>query len=323
MSPSHSQSHLFHTGNNLGERRTRLAVYLTAIMMVAEIFGGWWFGSMALLADGWHMSSHALALGLASFAFWLSRKYAQDHRFSMGTWKIEILAAFASSIMLIGIAALMIFQSVERLISPSNIQYNQAIGVAVLGLLVNLVCAKLLHQGQDDHTHLHDHHEHSHEHVSSHSHGHHHSHTNGSKRSHDLNMRAAYIHVLTDAATSVFAIVALIAGKFWGLNWMDPVMGLVGAILVGTWAKGLLIDTGKILADAEMDAPVGLEIREAIAAGEPTAEITDLHLWRVAKDKFACMLTLNTMGDLDPDRFKRMIQIHEELVHITVETHPK
>lgn len=304
MSEMQSQSHVFHGGNPQGERNTRWAVYLTAAMMVAEIIGGYLFQSMALLADGWHMSSHALALGLTVFAYWLSRRFSQDSRFSMGTWKIEILAAFASAIFLIGIAGLMVLQSVERLISPGAIRYQEAIFVAALGLVVNLVCAKLLHQ-DGGHSH-----EHGRAHSGEHAHG------------HDLNLRAAYIHVLTDAATSIFAILALCGGKYLGAAWLDPVMGIVGAVLVGIWAIGLLRDTGKILVDAEMDAPVGQEIREAIAQGEPDAVISDLHLWRVARDKYACMLTIHTKGNIDVDRFKKMIQIHEELVHITIELHP-
>lgn len=310
MNHAHTQSHRFHTGNKIGERNTRLAVYLTAIMMVAEIWGGWWFGSMALLADGWHMSSHTLALGLTVFAYWLSRKFAHDTRFSMGTWKIEILAAFLSAIFLFGIAGLMIYQSVERILSPKSIHYNEAISVAILGLIVNLICARLLHQG------------HNHNHNHSHNHGHNHGHNHTGNSSHDLNLKAAYIHVLTDAATSVFAIVALLSGRFWGAAWMDPLMGIIGAVLVGWWALGLLRETSKILVDAEMDVPVVQEIRDAIVEGDASAEITDFHIWRVAKEKFACMLTIHTSGTLDPNRFRDMIQIHEELVHITIEVHP-
>lgn len=294
-SHSHSQSHRFHLGNSHGERNTRWAVYLTAVMMVAEIVGGWWFGSMALLADGWHMSSHTLALGLTVLAYWLSRKYAHDGRFSMGTWKIEILAAYTSAIALFGIAGLMIFQSVERLVAPTAIHYQEAIGIAILGLLVNLICARLLHEG------------HGHEHHGEHVH------------SHDLNLKAAYIHVLTDAATSVFAILALLSGWFWGAAWMDPAMGILGALLVAWWAIGLLKETSKILVDAEMDAPVVEEIQQAIQAGDPQAEITDLHVWRVTKDTYACMVSLSTISDRNSDYYRKLIQVHEEVIHVTIE----
>lgn len=258
-------SHQFHTSNLGAERKTRLAVWLTAVMMVAEVAGGWYFNSMALLADGWHMSSHALALGLSLLAYAAARRYAGDRRFAFGTWKIEILGGYSSALLLLGVAGLMAFQSVERLLVPGQIHYDEAILIAVAGLAVNLICAWLL---RDDHHH--DHHPHSHDH-----HHHHHHH-------HDLNLRSAYLHVMADAATSVLAIAALLAGKFWGASWLDPAMGLVGALLVALWARGLLRDTGRVLLDAEMDAPVVAEIREVVAQLPAPASITDLHVWRVA-----------------------------------------
>ncbi|AZL75768.1 CDF family Co(II)/Ni(II) efflux transporter DmeF [Pseudomonas oryziphila] len=291
-------SHQFHTSNLGAERKTRLAVWLTAVMMVAEIAGGWFFNSMALLADGWHMSSHALALGLSLLAYAAARRYAGDHRFAFGTWKIEILGGYSSALLLLGVAALMAFQSVERLLTPGAIHYDEAIFIAVIGLAVNLICAWLL---RDDHTH---HHEHAHE------HGHHH---------HDLNLRSAYLHVIADAATSVLAIVALVAGKLWGAGWLDPVMGLVGALLVALWAKGLLRDTGRVLLDAEMDAPVVAEIREVVAQLPVAAAITDLHVWRVGKDQYACIVSLATAGALSADSVRQALGVHEELAHITVE----
>lgn len=291
-------SHQFHTSNLGAERKTRLAVWLTAVMMVAEIAGGWFFNSMALLADGWHMSSHALALGLSLLAYAAARRYAGDRRFAFGTWKIEILGGYSSALLLLGVAALMAFQSVERLLTPGAIHYDEAIFIAVIGLAVNLICAWLL---RDDHTH---HHEHAHE------HGHHH---------HDLNLRSAYLHVIADAATSVLAIVALVAGKLWGAGWLDPVMGLVGALLVALWAKGLLRDTGRVLLDAEMDAPVVAEIREVVAQLPVAAAITDLHVWRVGKDQYACIVSLATAGALSADSVRQALGVHEELAHITVE----
>ncbi|HDS1769184.1 CDF family Co(II)/Ni(II) efflux transporter DmeF [Pseudomonas putida] len=295
-------SHQFHTSNLGAERKTRLAVWLTAVMMVAEIAGGWFFNSMALLADGWHMSSHALALGLSLLAYAAARRYAADRRFAFGTWKIEILGGYSSALLLLGVAGLMVFQSVERLLSPGPIHYDEAISIAVVGLAVNLTCAWLL---RDDHHH-HDHHGHGHHHE----HGHHH---------HDLNLRSAYLHVLADAATSVLAIVALLAGKFWGASWLDPVMGLVGALLVALWARGLLRDTGRVLLDAEMDAPVVEEIREVVTQLPVPASITDLHVWRVGKDQYACILGLVTHGALSADSVRRALGVHEELAHITVE----
>ncbi|MGE5155194.1 MAG: CDF family Co(II)/Ni(II) efflux transporter DmeF [Bdellovibrio bacteriovorus] len=294
-------SHVFDEGNPLAERNTRWVVWLTATMMVAEIAGGWVFNSMALLADGWHMSSHALALGLSVVAYAAARRYAQDPRFAFGTWKIEILGGYTSAVFLVGVAGLMLHQSVERLLAPTPIHYDQAIGIAVLGLLVNLVCAWLLKDG-----HGHDHHHH-HDHDG---HGHHH---------HDLNLRSAYLHVLADAATSVLAIVALFGGKLWAAAWLDPVMGIVGAALVSIWAYGLLRDTSRVLIDAEMDRPVVAEIREVVAGLPVAAEIADLHVWRVGKDKYACILSLAVSEPIEPDAVRRALGVHEELVHITVE----
>lgn len=294
-------SHVFDEGNSLAERNTRWAVLLTAVMMVAEIAGGWIYNSMALLADGWHMSSHALALGLSVLAYGAARRFAHDTRFAFGTWKIEVLGGYTGAVFLVGVAGLMLYQSVERLISPTPIHYDKAIAIAMVGLLVNLACAWLL---KDGHAHHHDHHEHG-------SHGHHHH--------HDLNLRSAYLHVVADAATSVLAILALIGGKFWGANWLDPVMGIVGAGLVAVWAYGLLRDSGRVLLDAEMNAPVVAEIRDVIDASPIKADITDLHVWRVGKGKYACILSLAVTEAAEPDDFRRQLSIHEELVHVTVE----
>ncbi|KJR96744.1 MAG: cation transporter [Desulfobulbaceae bacterium BRH_c16a] len=293
-------SHVFDQGNPLAERNTLWAVILTTVMMITEITGGWIFNSMALLADGWHMSSHVLALGLSVLAYGAARRFAHDTRFAFGTWKIEILGGYTSALFLVVVAGLMLYQSVERLLSPVAIHYNQAIGIAILGLIVNLACAWLLKGG-----HSHDHHHHE----QSENHGHH----------HDLNLRSAYLHVIADAATSVLAIIALTGGKFWGAQWLDPVMGIVGAGLVAVWAYGLLRDTGRVLLDAEMDSPVVTEIREAIEAGPVNAEISDLHVWRVGKGKYACILSLVTSDLIGSDYFKRQLRIHEELVHISVE----
>ncbi|MBI2728486.1 MAG: CDF family Co(II)/Ni(II) efflux transporter DmeF [Polaromonas sp.] len=302
---SWEHSHVFDEGNPLAERNTRWVVIITAIMMVAEIAGGWVFNSMALLADGWHMSSHALALGLSVLAYGAARRFAADARFAFGTWKMEVLAGYTSALLLIMVAGLMLYQSVERLISPSTIHYDQAIAIAIVGLLVNLACAWLLKDGHG-HSHGSHHAPDGHEH---HSHGHH----------HDLNLRSAYVHVIADAATSVLAIVALIGGKVWGASWLDPVMGIVGAGLVAVWAVGLLRDSGRVLLDAEMDAPVVAEIREVIDASPVAATISDLHVWRVGKGMYACIVSLVTTADASPDYFKKQLQIHEELVHISVE----
>jgi len=317
VAASRMHSHAFDEGNPLAERNTRRAVLLTALMMVVEIAGGWYYNSMALLADGWHMSSHALALGLSTFAYACARRYAHDRRFAFGTWKIEILGGYSSAILLLGVAGLMAFQSAERLFTPLPIHYEQAIAIAVVGLAVNLLCAWWL---RDHHDH-HHHHGHDHGEAHGHSHGHVEAHGHSTHAHHDLNLRSAYMHVLADAATSVLAIVALIAGMIWGARWMDPVMGLLGAVLVTVWAWGLLRDSGRVLLDAEMDAPVVDEIREVIAEDVHDAVITDLHVWRVGKGKFAVVLGITTQAPVDGDYYRKALSIHEELVHVTVDVH--
>lgn len=293
--------------NPLAEKNTLRALVLTAVMMVIEIIGGWYYNSMALLADGWHMSSHVVALGLALFAYVIARRLAQDGRFSFGVWKIEVLGGYTSAILLLLVAVMMFYQSAERLIAPVAIHYNEAITLAIVGLLVNLICAWWLKDGH------HHHHEHSHDNSHHHEHTHAHNHE-------DLNLRAAYMHVVADAATSVLAIIALFGGKLFGADWLDPVMGIVGGILVAVWAAGLLHTSGRALLDAEMDAPVVEEIREVIAASPIPAEIRDLHVWRVGRNQYACVLSLAIHTHVDAEFFKQQLRVHEELVHITIET---
>ncbi|MGB8809164.1 MAG: CDF family Co(II)/Ni(II) efflux transporter DmeF [Acinetobacter calcoaceticus] len=293
-SVSRHHQHQFDEGNPLAQKRILIATILTASMMVLEVFGGWFFNSMALLADGWHMSSHMLALGLAYFAYRAARHYSNDHRFSFGTWKIEILAGYSSAILLMVVAIFMAIQSVQRLFNPVEIFYNEAIPIAILGLVINLICVWLLH---DD--------------------GHHHQHGD---HHHDLNQKAAFLHVVADAVTSVFAIIALCAGKYFGWDFLDALLGIVGAIWVAKWSLGLIKETGKTLLDAEMDHPVVEEIREVIAEFPKHIEITDIHVWKVAKGKFSCILALETDDiSLTADQIRHALSIHDEIVHISVE----
>jgi len=306
-----THDHVFSRANPSAERSTRAVMWITAAMMVVEIVAGWWFNSMALLADGWHMSSHALAIGLSAFAYAASRRLSRDRRFAFGTWKIEILGGFASAILLIGIALLMVAGSVERLASPQPIEYREAIVVASIGLVVNVVCAMILGHAHHDHSHVHGH-EHHHDHPYP-DHGH-----------HDLNLKSAYLHVIADAATSVLAILALAGGWYLGWSWLDPVMGITGAILVAVWAKGLLRETSSVLLDREMDHPVVDEIRAAVETSENSgdARVTDLHVWRVGKDAYSCALTVVSHDpSLTADAIRNRLSVHEEIMHSTIEVH--
>lgn len=310
LAAARRHSHAFDQGNPLAERNTRRAMWLTLAMMVVEITGGWWFNSMAVLADGWHMSSHAIALGLSAFAYACARRYARDRRFAFGTWKIEILGGYTSAILLLGVAVLMVVQSVERLLHPGAIQYRQAIAIALVGLVVNLICAWWLRDHHAHHHHDHDHHHHEGDDDPAHDHA------------HDLNLRSAYLHVMADAVTSVLAIIALLGGMYFGAAWLDPVMGLVGAALVSVWAWGLVRSSGRILLDAQMDLPVVEEIREAIEAGPLPARISDLHVWQVARGKFACVVEVVAAAGVEAEDIRRALSVHGELAHVTVEMVP-
>lgn len=303
------QSHEYGLGNARAEAGTRWVLWITLVTMVVEITAGWWYNSMALLADGWHMSSHALAIGLAVLAYAAARKYANDPHFAFGTWKIEVLAGYTSALFLLVVAALVVLGAIDRLIEPQPIRYEEAMLVAVLGLAVNLGCAAILH-----HAGGHDHH-HGHEHGHGHDHPHDHAHQ-------DLNLKAAYIHVITDALTSVLAIAALAGGSLYGWDWLDPACAVVGAILVALWAKNLLRETSRVLLDREMDHPVVEEIREVIGELPPGTQITDLHVWRVGNGAYACAISLLTHDPaLTPLSIRQALSIHEEIVHITVEIH--
>lgn len=314
-------SHAFDPGNPAGERRTWLVVALTAVTMVAEIVAGWLTGSMALLADGWHMATHVVALSIAGLAYLLARRWSADERFAFGTWKIEVLGAFTSALLLLVVALAMAYESVHRLVRPEPIQFGIALGVAALGLVVNLLSAWLLHgrgadphHGHADHGHGDGHHAHH-----GHAHGHDHDHGHGHGRGHhDMNLSSAYAHVLTDALTSVLAIVALAAGLGWGWAWMDPAMGIVGAAVIAWWSKGLLGDSARVLLDREMDAPVVQLVRDAIQS-DGDAEIADLHVWRVGRSSYAAVVSVVAHHPLSPDAYRQRVSGIGSLAHVSIE----
>jgi cation diffusion facilitator family transporter len=312
---AHAQG--FDSANPLAERRTLWVLMLTAVAMVVEILAGWWYGSMALLADGWHMSSHVIALGLSVAAYALARHLRRDDRFAFGTWKIEVLGGYTSALLLAGVVLYMALECLGRLRSPGVIAYDQALAVAALGLLVNLGSAGLLagaarreagSAGPGDHVHTH-------------------ARTGGSGRDHghrhtDLNLRAAYIHVAADAGTSLLAIGALAGGKYLHLVWLDATVGLFASFVVAAWAWTLLRSTSRILLDAEMGAPVVEKIRQSLHAAPIPVQIRDLHVWRVGKASYACILSVATRAPVTPDYFRALLQAHAEIVHVTVEVNP-
>ncbi len=309
--------HAFDGGNVAGERGTRAVMWITAVMMVAEIVAGWSYNSMALLADGFHMSSHAIAIGLSAFAYAAARRHVGDTRFAFGTWKIEVLAGFTSAIFLLVVVALMVVGSVERLWSPQPIHYLEAIVIAVIGLLVNIVSAFILGAAHHHHGDTHSHHDES-------GHGGHAHHAPQQQAHHDLNLRSAYVHVMADAATSVLAILALVGGWLYGWDWLDPAIGIIGAVVVALWAVRLITDTAKVLLDREMDHPVVDEVREAVEAQGLASEthITDLHVWRVGKASYACAISLLTHDrELTPGKVRSWLAQHQEIVHTTIEIH--
>lgn len=312
-------AHAFDGGNRAGEGRTWAVVAITAVTMVAEIVAGWLTGSMALLADGWHMATHVAALAIAGVAYALARRWAGDARFTFGTWKIEVLGAWSSALLLVLVAAAMAVESVVRLVEPRPIAFATALAVAVVGLVVNVASALLLRGGDHDpghdhgHGHGHDHPAHDHGHDQGHPHAHDHG-----RAPADLNLHAAYLHVITDAVTSVLAIVALVAGMLVGWRWLDPLMGLVGAAVIAWWSRGILAQSARVLLDREMDSPVAARVRAAIES-DGDAEIADLHLWRVGRARYACILTVVARTPLTPDDYRRRLDDIGALAHVSVE----
>lgn len=314
-SPQTSGHDHFYLGEDhkRNERKVWLVIALTASMMLVEIIAGTVYGSMALVADGWHMSTHAGAMLIAALAYRFARRHVGNPRFTFGTGKLGDLAGFASAVLLALIALLIGWESLVRLTQPIHIDFEQAIAVAIVGLIVNLVCAWLL---KDDHSHHGHHHHHGHDHHD-HDHDHHDEHHEPGK-ARDNNLRAAYLHVMADALTSVLAIVALLLGRSYGWTWADPVMGVVGALVIARWSWGLIRDTGSVLLDAAADGEeVREEIREAIA---PTgSEVTDLHVWQVGPGHFAAIISLMAREPREPAHYKALLAHIHELAHVTVE----
>lgn len=277
-----------------GEKRTRQVFVLTAITMIAEIVAGTAFGSMALLADGWHMGTHAAAFLITIFAYRYSKKHADNRQFTYGTGKVTILGGFASAVALAIVALLMAVESILRLFNPLEIKFNEAIAVAAIGLAVNLFCAYLLqghHEGE--HTHSHSHH-------------------------HDHNLRGAYLHVIADALTSVLAIGALFFGKYLGWNWLDPAIGIVGSILIARWSYGLLNDTSSILLDRNVDPEIIPAVKETIE-NDSDNRVSDIHVWKVGPLDYSATISIVTHFPRKPDHYKNLLSHYVELSHITVE----
>ena len=292
-------SHIF--GQDLtkaGERRTLIVISITALMMVIEIISGVIFGSMALLADGLHMASHTAALSITAFAYYYARKHSKDEKFSFGTGKVNSLAGFSSAILLVVFALIMTLESVNRFMNPVEIIFNQAIIVAVLGLLVNAVSYLILSgRHRTDHS------------DSGNVHGHKHS---------DHNLRAASLHVLADALTSIFAIVALLTAKYYGLVWMDPLMGIIGAILVARWSIGLLDDTSGILLDKQVSFELQQTIKNNIENYDGN-KVVDLHIWAIGPNIYNAIISIVTDSPKQPDHYRKLLPNNLGIVHTTIE----
>lgn len=300
-------SHVFlGAGHDKHERRTWIVVAVTAVMMLAEIVGGTLFGSMAVVADGWHMSTHAGALAIAALAYRFARRHARDPRFSFGTGKMGELAAFSSALLLALVAALVGYEALQRLYAPVSIDFAEATWLAVAGLAVNLVSAWLLSEGHHHHGHDHEHDHHDDDHDDHHHH-------------HDTNLRAAYVHVLADAMTSVLAIVALLAGRFYGWVWLDPVMALVGVCVILSWSYGLMRSAGAVLLDMQPDRQLAGRIRKELeVAGD---RVSDLHLWRLGPGHFGLIAAIVSDRPGEPSVYKRRLSGLSALSHVTVEVH--
>ncbi|MEZ9003443.1 CDF family Co(II)/Ni(II) efflux transporter DmeF [Vibrio splendidus] len=310
--------HNFSSHNSQGEKRTFYVLLLTIITMVVEIVAGTIYGSMALLADGWHMGTHAAAFGITLFAYRYAKKHAESERFSFGTGKVSVLGGYTSAIALGIVALLMLVESVHRLFNPQAIQFNEAIIVACIGLTVNVVSMFLLSDHHHDHGHEHGH-DHSKNHGHSHSHDHDsdHGHKHG-EHHHDHNLRAAYMHVLADTLTSLLAIVALLFGKFYGWNWLDAAMGMVGAFVIAKWTMNLMKQTSPILLDENIDQDYSDSVTETLM---PYASVTDFHMWKVSGHHYSAAITLESNSDKTVSEYKQMLAKFDKINHLTLEVH--
>jgi cation diffusion facilitator family transporter len=301
-----------------GERRTLIVIIITSMMMVAEIVSGLLFGSMALFADGIHMGSHMIGLGISFLAYIYARKHAHDQLFSFGTGKVNALAGFSSAIFLVFIALFMAYESVNRFIHPVSIEYNQAILVAFIGLVVNGASMFIL--GDNAHAHTdHDHHDHAHANADNpdhHSQTHTHAHAKGT----DQNLKAAYLHVFTDALTSILAIIALFGAKFFQFNWMDPFMGVLGAFLVINWSVGLIRATSRVLLDHQIHLQTQQKIIRALEGYKDT-RVSDLHIWSIGPGIYSSVVSIVTKAPESPDIYKALIPEDAGVVHTTIEIH--
>jgi cation diffusion facilitator family transporter len=289
-------SHNFHVDDGRGERNTRRVILLTVLMMAVEITAGFWFGSMALLADGWHMGTHAIALGITAFAYSYARRQATNPRYTFGTGKVGVLGGFASAVVLAVVAFLMAAESARRLFAPITIQFNEAIAVAVLGLAVNVVSAFIL-RGRPAHSH---------------------GHGRGHEHHRDHNLYAAYLHVIADALTSFLAIIALSAGKVFGWIWLDPVMGIVGAAMITRWSYGLLRETSQILLDRGVTQETLTAILSTIESDSDN-KVVDIHIWPLGSHHYAAIISIVTHFPKPPEYYKDLLVGFEKLEHVTVE----
>ncbi|WP_394839635.1 CDF family Co(II)/Ni(II) efflux transporter DmeF [Pendulispora rubella] len=281
------------------ETRTRWVVALTCLMMVGELLVGYWSHSLALTADGWHMATHAGALGMASFAYWFARTRSREAVFSFGTGKVHALAGYTSAVLLAVVALWMMYESAVRLRAPVPVAFGEALPVAIVGLLVNLASVKLL-----DHGHDHDHHD-------DHDHDHHHG---------DHNLRAAYLHVLADAFTSLLAIFALVGGRYLGWWFLDPLMGVVGGVVIARWSLGLCRGAAKQLLDMVPSRELAARVRKHLEE-VPGTRVVDLHLWELGPHAQACLATVISEEQRSPLDYGELLRQREGLAHVTIEVH--